>query len=358
MVPKKKQVASDELSPKALAALVNEKFGEGTLRFANDPHFEVQRVPTGILSLDHLLGGGFPRGRHVEIYGGYAVGKTATVYRTIASAQSQGLTCGFLDVEKTFDPQFAAKQGVDLEKLVLHEQDDHGQRVIQMMETMLRTGDYGVIALDSIASLLPKSELDSDMEGGTYGTAQAKMMSEALRRLTAANRTTVLIYINQLRDAIGMLFGKRSVTSGGRAMSFYASTRLEMTQTESLKKSRRVIDPKTLDEQTKDVAVGHRVLVRVDKDKSGGAHNSAMTSLVFSYALDTFDHIEDLIYVGRQTEWVVKRGTKWWVDGYEDEAQVGRERFATWLRKNKAVQQDLEQRILEADRDDTEDEEG
>lgn len=352
----KKPIGAVSLNPAELAALVNDEFGPGTMRFASDPYFEITRIPTGILSLDFALGGGFPRGRHIEIYGGYAVGKTYTVYRTIASAQRQGLACAFVDAEGTFDPKFAAKAGVDLSALALHQQQ-YGERAVDFMESLLRAGEYGVIALDSIAAVLPKTELETPLEGGGYNMHQAKLMSLALRKLTAANRSTVLIYINQMRDAIGVMFGKRSTTTGGRAMAFYASARLEMTRTENIKRSMNVVDPKTGDAKPKDVVVGHRVLVRVDKEKAGGAVTGTTTSFVFNYKQKGVDHAEDLLYVGRQLDLVGKKGSKWWVVGYEDETQVGREKFLRWIRKNVAVQEELEQRIWERASEENDDDE-
>lgn len=345
MVSKKR---SENIDPKMLAKTINAKFGPNTIRMGNDPYFQIERIPTGILSLDIALGGGFPRGRHVEIYGTYAVGKSFTAYKTIASAQQLGYRCAFVDCERTLDPEFAANAGVDINTLEIHEQE-HGNRVINVMETWLRAGHYGIIVLDSIAALLPKAEQERDMEQGTMGTAQAKLMSEALRRLTAANtQKTLLIYINQLRDAIGVMFGKRSVTSGGRAMSFYASTRLEMTKTEIIKKKKKIIDPNKGDEIKKDIVSGHRVLVRVDKEKSGGSHAGLVTTFVFDYETAMVDHIEDLLYLGRTFGLVKKSGNKWWVDEYEEEKQLSRERFKKWLRKNAAVAEELEDNIRNA----------
>lgn len=336
-----------EVDPQALADLINKKWGPGTMRFANDPYFNIERIPTGILSLDYELGGGFPRGRHVEIYGGYAVGKTYTVYKTIASAQNLGLPCAFIDVESTFDPDFATLAGVDVDRLAVHRQE-HGNRVVDFMETLLRAGKFGVIGLDSISSLLPKSELEADMEAGSMGMEQAKLMSKALRKLTAANQSTVLIYINQLREAVGVMFGKRYTTSGGRAMEFYASTRLDMTKVETLKRPGKVLNAKTGEFDKKDVPYGHRVMVRIDKDKSGGTYAGSMTSFVFLNGHGV-DHVEDLIYLGLQTGWVEKKGTKWVADGFEDEAVVGRANFHKWLTEHPDVQVDLRERITEPD---------
>lgn len=213
------------------------------------------------------------------------------------------------------------------------------------METLLRGAEYGVIVLDSIAALIPKSELENDMEAGSMGMEQAKMMSKALRKLTAANKATALVYINQQRENIGVMFGKKTTTTGGRAMGFYAGTRLELVRTENIKADRKQLDPKTGDMKKVPTVVGHRVLVRVEKDKTGGSRLGNQTSFIFDYAAATVDHVEDLIYLGRLLGHVHKKGNNWWVDGYDDEQQNGRTRFKKWLKKNKAVQEELQERI-------------
>jgi recombination protein RecA len=323
--------------------MINDRW-PGAMMRASDPSLIIERIPTGILSIDTTLSGGFARGRHVEIFGGYNVGKTYTTYRLIATTQAAGGRCAFIDVEGTFDPEFATNCGVDIEELDFHQQE-HGNRVIDFMETLLRSRLYDVIVLDSIAALLPKAELEADMEAGSYGTAQAKLMSAALRRLTAANRRTVLVYINQTREAIGSIFAKRSVTSGGRAMAFYAGTRLEMVRTENIKRKGQVLDPEKGEYAEKDVVKGHRVLVRVEKDKTGSAHQHATTSFVFDYDLGGIDPVEDLVYCGRVRGLVHKSGNSWWLNGYEDEKQPSRAKFKGWLRRNVAVAEELEELI-------------
>jgi recombination protein RecA len=324
--------------------LINDKWGAGTMRKASDPSLSIERIPCGILSIDYVMGGGFPRGRHVEVFGSYSVGKTYTAERLIASAQAQGLRCAYIDVESTFDPDFAEHIGIDLEELAYHQQE-HGNRVVDFIETLLRSELFDVIVLDSIAALLPKSELESDMEGGSYGTAQAKLMSAALRRLTAANKRTVLVYINQTRDSLGSVFQKRSVTSGGRAMGFYAGTRIEMVRVENIKRKVKRVDPTNGNEQVVELIRGHRVLVRIDKDKTGGAMPHDTTSFVFDYEEREIDHIEDLMYLGRMMGMIEKRGDYWMVVDYEEEKQLGRARFKKWLVQHPAICDELEEQI-------------
>lgn len=332
-------------TPAEVEALINKEFGASTLLKGSDKSLRIERVPTGVLSIDILLRGGFARGRHAEIYGGYSTGKTSLYYRLIANAQSMGLNCAFMDAEATFDPKFAASQGVDLDKLSIQPRQEYGEQTINMIEVMLRSRVYDVIIVDSISALLPKVERETSMDKGTYGTQQAKMMSVALRRLTAANSRTVLGYINQQRESVGSMFQKWT-TSGGRAMSFYAGTRMDMTKIETIKQERAGINPKTGKAATKKVAVGHRVLVRLDKDKTGARPNSD-TTFVYDYRLGRIDEVEDLMFLGRHYGLiaVASSGNGWWVKGFEDEKQVGRNRFKSWLRGNPAIGDELREQI-------------
>lgn len=343
---KKKKAKVEELTPESLLMAVNKHFGEGTMKFASDPSLEITRIPTGILTVDDLTGGGFARNRYVEIFGSANVGKSYLAQMVIASAQREGGRGAWVDVEKTFDPKFAQTCGINLEELAYHEQV-HGPRCVDFIETLLRSNLYDVIVLDSIASLLPVQEYDSDMEQGSYGMEQAKLMSKALRKLTAANSKTVLIFINQTREAIGVTFGPKTTTSGGRAMGFYAGLRLELVRTEGLQRPGRVVDQKTGEIKGEGkVTYGHRVLVRARKDKTGGiSHPDAETTFVFDYEKGQHDHVEDLIYLGRVHEFIHKQGDKWWVEDYEDEKCHGRPRFRKWLKKNRAVCEELEEWI-------------
>lgn len=349
--PKKTKV--QEITPQALADAINKKYGEGTMKFGSDEDLQIERIPTGVLSVDYALNGGFPRGRHVELYGSASVGKTALAYRTIATCQATGGRAAYIDVEKTYDPDFAAHVGVDIENLALHKQIN-ANRVVDFIEVLLRSDLYDVICIDSIAALVPKIEIDSDMETtGSMGMEQAKLMSKALRKLTTANNRTLIIWINQTRDNVGGgLFVKKSITSGGRAMGFYAGMRIEMVKTETIKKKAMVVNAAKLSETEQDVATGHRVLLRIEKNKAGGAVPLTTTSFVFSYEDSNIDHLEDLIYVGRQAGLIHRSGSdrseKFWVENYEDEKQSGRTRFRRWLNKNPLVAEELEEMIWES----------
>lgn len=345
--PKKlavKPTKNKKITPEQMKKLVDGRYGKGTMKFASDPSLEITRIPCGILSIDFRMGGGFARGRHTEIYGGWSIGKTTIALYLIAAIQRAGGHAAYVDSEGTFDPKYARQLGVKTKKLAYHRQQT-GNRCIDFMETLLRSELYDVIVLDSIAALLPSQEVDRNMEQGTYGTQQAKLMSEALRRLTTANKNTVLVYINQTREAIGSMFGPKTVTSGGKAMGFYAGTRLDLARIENIKKTKMVIDPKTGNEKEAQVVKGHRVLVRVEKDKTGGAKQHDTTTFVFDYGLGGIDPVEDLIYVGRVVGAVHKKDSKWWVEGYRDETKDGRPAFKRWLRDNPEVQKAIKKII-------------
>ncbi len=331
----------------AVKKLIDDRWGEGTLRYANDPSLEITRIPTGIEVIDDLFGGGLPRNRHLEIFGDYGLGKTSLALYAIANAQRLKLKCAYIDAEKSFDPTFAQKLGVNLKRLAYHEQET-GNRCVDFMEMLLRSGEYDILVLDSIAALLPIAEADKPMEAASMGTAQARLMSAALRKLTTANKKTVIIFINQTREAIGVMFGNRAVTSGGRALGFYAGIRLEITRSETIKANRKVMNPKSNVEGVAKVVVGHRCLARTQKSKVSGAKQFDTTTFVFDYELGGIDPVEDLIYLGRKYRCVRMKGKTWWVAGYDEEAQLGRPRFKTWLRRNVAVQEDLLEQIHQA----------
>lgn len=342
-----------------LMEMVNSRKGwEGSMMLGSDPSLVIRRIPTGILALDCMLGGGFARDRHAELYGPAGVGKTSVAYRLIANAQRlyPKELAAFLDIEETFDPRHAEALGVDLKRLVLHRQK-HGNRAIDFMELITRTENFSVIAMDSIAALLPLADLEADMENASYGTAQAKLMSLALRKLTTANKHTALVYINQQRENIGGgMFGKKFRTSGGRAMAFYAGVRLEFALIEKIKaKVSGINESSGADVKDRARVVGHRVLVRLEKDKTGGgAFQGDQTTMVYDYRINNgkgktrgnFDPVEDLLYLGRTTGLIRKKGSTWWIDG-EDDKFNGRPAIKKYLRAHPAIAADLTEEIQE-----------
>jgi recombination protein RecA len=324
-----------------LEAALQKRFGRGVIRRASDPSLEITRIPTGVLSVDYLLGGGIARNRHTELYGQYSVGKSLLAQRTIASAQANGLRCAYVDVEGSFDPVFAEHLGVDLEELFIPDELEHGNAIVDYIEFLLRSELYDTITIDSIAALLPKEEREASSEKSTYGASQAKLMSSGLRKLTTANKKTALVWINQMRDSMSMFVP--NTTSGGRAMGFYAGARIEMNRVEIIKQSRKRRNVKTGKVDTVDVPVGHRVLLKVDKDKTGGARQFAQGTFVFNYEDSCIDEIEELIYVGSELGLVMNKGNMYAVKRFADERQNGRPRFKAWLLKQKAVQEELQE---------------
>lgn len=328
------------MDPELLIKEINKKFGEGTLVPASDPKLKICRIPTGILSLDYLLGGGFPRGRHVELFGSASVGKTYVALRAIATAQSLGEKCVFFDTEGSFAPSFAKSIGVNLDELIYHRQR-HGHQVVDLMEIMLRSNQYALIVLDSVAALIPKPELEDSADKTSYGTAQAKLMSLALRKLTAANRDSTILYTNQTRDNLS-LFYKAAVTAGGRALSFYAATRVELAKIETLKKKQLIADPEK-GMQEKNVPFGHRILATVVKDKSGGAKPGDSVSLVFDNEKKSVDPIEDLLYCAQSLGLVRFQQGRWEV---HDKTFAHRARLVHWLSKTPDAYHKLRSRVL------------
>lgn len=343
-VKKAAKATIEVVSPQALRKMLNERWPNST-KMGNDPSLRISRISTGILSLDALLGGGFARNRHAELFGDFSAGKSATAWRFIASAQRQGLTCSYIDGEHTYDPKWVRNFGVNLKRLDLHVQET-GEQCIDYMQTLLMAGLHDVVVLDSIASLLPSAERAASADDGTYGTYQARMMSRALRKLTTVNKKTAVIFINQTREAIGgSVFAKKTTTSGGRAMGFYAGVRLEFSKIETLKAAGKRIDVKSGVTSDSDIPAAQRILVTVTKDKTGGAVMSDQTTMVYNYRKGNFDSIEDLIYVGQKAGLVHKQGSNWWIEGYKDEMASGRPKFKKWIRSEDAVQLDLHKMI-------------
>lgn len=324
-------------------------FGEGIVMFGSDPALRITRLPTGILSLDVHLKGGLTRGRHIELYGGENIGKTTIAYCAAASAQALGGTAAMCDLEGTFDPDYAEELGVDLANFPIHRQKKgHAERAFDFVEAVVRKAKPDVMIIDTISALLPKAEYESQLDSATFGTEQARLMSKALRKLTAANERTVFIWINQTRQIVGAsAFAKQTTTSGGKAMGFYAATRIELVRTETLKKEKNKVNPSTGERTTRKVAVGHRVLCRITKDKTGSATPDAEIPLVYDYKTKRFDELEDLMYLGREAGLIKKKGSSWWMVDYDDEAQNGRPRFKRWLRRNRAVRDELREAIVE-----------
>ena len=242
---KKDDVKKDDRLKALDAALsqIEKQYGKGSvMKLGDTSHMQVETVPTGSLSLDIALGaGGVPKGRIVEIYGPESSGKTTVALHMVAEVQKRGGIAGFIDAEHALDPVYARNIGVDIDNLYIS-QPDNGEQALEITETMVRSGAVDIVIVDSVAALVPKAEIEGDM-GDSHVGLQARLMSQALRKLTAviSKSNCVVIFINQLREKIGVMFGNPETTTGGRALKFYASVRLDVRRTEALKQGGEVI---------------------------------------------------------------------------------------------------------------------
>ncbi|MCC6906248.1 MAG: recombinase RecA [Anaerolineae bacterium] len=260
---------------------LTKKFGDGTImRLGEATHLQIATIPTGALSLDIALGiGGIPRGRVIEIYGPESSGKTTICLHIIAEAQKRGGICSFIDMEHALDPTYAESIGVNIDNLYVS-QPDTGEQALEIAEALVRSGAMDVVVLDSVAALVPRAEIEGEM-GDSHVGLQARLMSQALRKLSGAIKqsNTAMIFTNQLREKIGVMFGNPETTTGGRALKFYASVRLDVRRIESLKQGGDV--------------VGNRTKVRVTKNKVSAPFKEAEFDIMYgegiSYAGDVLD---------------------------------------------------------------------
>lgn len=274
-------------------ATLTKKFGEGTIiRLGEARHLQIEAIPTGALSLDIALGiGGMPRGRVIEIYGPESSGKTTLCQHIIAEAQKRGGLCAFIDMEHALDPQYAQRCGVDIQNLYVA-QPDTGEQALEIAEALIRSGTMDVVVVDSVAALVPRAEIEGEM-GDAHVGLQARLMSQALRKLSGAIKqtNTVMIFTNQLRSKIGVMFGNPEVTSGGNALKFYASVRLDIRRTEAIKSGGNV--------------VGNRTVAKVKKNKVAPPFTEAFFDIMYNEGISTTGCILDL---GVEHSLIDKRG--------------------------------------------------
>jgi recombination protein RecA len=286
-------IAAEQRALEAALAQIERTRGKGTIIDLTGDPIPIASIPTGSLALDRALGiGGLPVGRIVEVFGPESSGKTTLCYHAIAAVQATGRYAAFIDTEHAMDPAYAALCGVDLEKLVFS-QPDSGEDALEITETLLDSGTFGIIAIDSVAALTPKAEIEGEM-GDSHMGLQARLMSQALRKLkgkTNGNQTT-LLFTNQLREKIGVMFGNPETQPGGRALKFYASIRLDMRRIETLKEN--------------GAAYGNRVRVRVVKNKLAPPFKQAEFDLIYG---EGFDRLGTLIDLGVETGVVSKSGS-------------------------------------------------
>lgn len=315
------------------AALVQieKQFGKGAVMKLGDPSVQmnVETIPTGSLSLDLALGlGGIPRGRIVEIYGPESSGKTTVTLHMVAEVQKRGGIAGFIDAEHALDPVYAKNIGVDIDNLYIS-QPDCGEQALEITETMVRSGAVDIIIVDSVAALVPKAEIDGDM-GDSHVGLQARLMSQALRKLTAviSKSNCTVIFINQLREKVGVMFGNPETTTGGRALKFYSSVRLDVRRIESLKQGGEVI--------------GNRTRVKVVKNKIAPPFKEAEFDIMFGEGISMVGDILDLAaennIVNKSGAWYAYEGSK---------IGQGRENAKQYLKDNPQICAEVEKKVRE-----------
>ncbi|MGN0341313.1 MAG: recombinase RecA [Roseburia sp.] len=325
-----KESREDKL--KALDAAISQiekQYGKGSVMKLGDEssRMNVETVPTGSLSLDIALGlGGLPKGRIVEIYGPESSGKTTVALHAVAEVQKRGGIAGFIDAEHALDPVYAKNIGVDIDNLYIS-QPDNGEQALEITETMVRSGAVDIVIVDSVAALVPKAEIDGDM-GDSHVGLQARLMSQALRKLTAviSKSNCIVIFINQLREKVGVMFGNPETTTGGRALKFYSSVRLDVRRIESLKQGGEV--------------VGNRTRIRVVKNKVAPPFKEAEFDIMFGEGISRTGDILDLASeVG-----VINKSGAWYAYNGEKIGQ-GRENAKLFLKENPDICREVEAQV-------------
>lgn len=313
----------------AAIAQIEKQYGKGSVMKLGDnsANMNVETVPTGSLSLDIALGlGGLPKGRIVEVYGPESSGKTTVALHCVAEVQKRGGIAGFIDAEHALDPVYARNIGVDIDNLYIS-QPDCGEQALEITETMVRSGAVDIVVVDSVAALVPKAEIDGDM-GDSHVGLQARLMSQALRKLTAviSKSNCIVIFINQLREKVGVMFGNPETTTGGRALKFYSSVRLDVRRTESLKQGAEI--------------VGNHVRVKVVKNKIAPPFREAEFDIMFGQGISREGDVLDLaVNAG-----IVNKSGAWYA--YEgDKIGQGRENAKTYIHENPAFFDMLEAKV-------------
>jgi len=328
-----KEMNKDKLKALEMAiSQIEKNFGKGSImRLGEDGVVEgVQSIPTGSLTLDIATGiGGLPRGRVVEIYGPESSGKTTLALNAIAQAQSTGGAAAFIDAEHALDVNYAKKIGVKIEDLLVS-QPDTGEQALEVAEALVRSGALDIVVIDSVAALVPKAEIEGDM-GDSLPGLQARLMSQALRKLTASisKSNTTVIFINQIRMKIGVMFGSPETTTGGNALKFYASMRLDIRRIENIKENQEII--------------GGRVRVKVVKNKMAPPFRQAEFDILFNLGVSREGEIVDL----GVEKGIIEKAGAWYSYGGNRIGQ-GRENVKEYLRNNVPMAKELEEKIIES----------
>ncbi len=308
---------------------ITQQFGAGSIMKLGEAHkVDVELIPSGALSLDIALGGGYPKGRIIEIYGPESSGKTTLTLHAIAEVQRKGGTAAFIDAEHALDPAYAKKLGVDTDNLLVS-QPDNGEQALEIAETLVRSNAVDLVVIDSVAALVPQAEIDGDM-GDSHMGLQARLMSQALRKLTGVinkSKTTV-IFINQIRMKIGVMFGNPETTTGGNALKFYASVRIDIRRTGQIKNGEEII--------------GNRTKVKIVKNKIAAPFRIAEFDIMYNEGISNTGDVLDLAVLHGM---VGKSGA--WFDYNNEKIGQGREATKEFLKENPKILSEIEKKVRE-----------
>ncbi|MBE6138976.1 MAG: recombinase RecA [Firmicutes bacterium] len=322
-----KSVSTDKTLDQVLSD-IEKQFGKGAvMKLGERGHQKIDTIPSGSISLDIALGiGGYPKGRIIEIFGPESSGKTTFALHAIAEAQKKGGRAAFIDAEHALDPVYASKLGVNINDLLLS-QPDNGEQALEICEALVRSGAISIIVVDSVAALVPQAEIEGEM-GDSHVGLQARLMSQALRKLSGiVNKTnTVVIFINQLREKVGIMFGNPEVTPGGRALKFYSSVRLEIRKGEQIK-------------QGSD-AIGNRTNIKVVKNKMAPPFKACSVDIIYGEGVSITGEIVDL---GVEAGVLDKSGA--WYSYNGDKVGQGKENVKEWLKKNPKMREEIEKKV-------------
>ena len=325
----KQEAMKAEALSDALAS-IQKSYGDGSImRMGEQTVAPIDGISTGSLGLDLATGGkGFPRGRVIEVYGPESSGKTTLTLHVVANCQKMGGTCAFIDAEHALDPQYARRLGVDLDSLLIS-QPDHGEQALDICETLAKSGAIDLVVIDSVAALVPKAEIEGEM-GDSFVGLQARLMSQALRKLTAvtAKTNTTLIFINQIREKIGVMFGSPETTTGGRALKFYSSVRIDIRRIGQIKNG--------------DMPVGARTKATVVKNKVAPPFRKTEFDILFNEGINRLGELLDLSV----DQGIIRRSGTWMSYG-ETRLGQGRERAREFLKENPEMAVEIEEKLLD-----------